>query len=249
MTEHFAQPSILGIVGGMGPLASAEFLRTIYRLHTGEPEQASPVCILHSDPTFPDRTKAIQEGRTGILADRLSRSVSDLVDLGASRVLIACITVHCVLADVPEHLQQRVVSLIDLTVGELLRSKVAPYLLLTTSGTRAARIFEGNEQWAAVADRVRFLVERDQEQLHEWIYRLKAGEPVEGCLDWIGSLASRYGAAGLVFGCTELHLLRDPIAARGGEARFGSLVDPLWIAARDLRKLLGRCGIEHGAEL
>lgn len=83
------------------------------------------------------------------------------------------------------------------------------------------------------------LEERDQEQLHAWIYRLKTGEAAAGpCLDWIGSLRHRYGAAGLIFGCTELHLLRELIAARGGEAGCGSIVDPLWIAARDLRKLL-----------
>lgn len=227
----------LGIVGGMGPLASAEFLRTIYRLHLTEPEQSSPACVLDSDPTFPDRTAAIQEGRTGILAERLSRSVAGLVGLGASRVVIACVTVHCVLAALPEPLRRKVVSLVDLTVDELLATAAGPFLLLATSGTRAARIFEGHERWPSVADRVLLLDEGDQERLHAWIYRLKTGEPGEPCLDWIGSLRQRYGAAGLVFGCTELHLLQQPIAARGGGC--GSIVDPLWAAARDLPKLLG----------
>jgi aspartate racemase len=239
MTDPSTQPPILGIVGGMGPLASAELLRTIYRLQIRDPEQASPVCLLHSDPTFPDRTAAIREGRTGILAERLARAVSDLVELGASRVLIACITVHCVLASLPARLRRTVVSLIDLTVDEIARSETGPFLLLTTSGTRDARIFESHERWDSVAGRVRFLDDEDQERLHAWVYRLKAGEPGEPCLDWIGALPGRYGAAGLVFGCTELHLLWEPMAARGGEARAGSVVDPLRIAARDLPKLLG----------
>jgi aspartate racemase len=235
-----AQPPILGIVGGMGPLASAELLRTIYRLHICDPEQASPVCILHSDPTFPDRTAAIREGRTGILAERLARAVTDLEEVGASRVLIACITVHCVLGSLPARLRRRVISLIDLTLDELLNSGTGPFLLLTTSGTRDARIFESHERWETVAGRVRFLDDQDQERLHAWVYRLKAGEPSAPCLDWIGSLAGRYGAAGLVFGCTELHLLWEPIVAGGGEARCGSIIDPLRIAARDLPRLLSR---------
>jgi aspartate racemase len=243
MSERSTEPergSILGIVGGMGPLASAELLRTIYRLHTAVPEQASPTCILHSDPAFPDRTAAIREGRTEVLAERLSRVVADLVARGASRVVIACVTVHCVLASLPAPLRQRVISLIDLTVGELLSAGTGPFLLLATSGTRAARIFERHELWGAVAERVRPLEERDQEELHAWIYRLKVGEPGEPCLDWLVSLRRRYGAAGLVFGCTELHLLREPIAARGGESCCGRIVDPLWIVARDLPKLLTR---------
>lgn len=234
--DHRKGP-ILGIVGGMGPLASAEFLRTIYRLHLGEPEQGSPACILDSDPTFPDRTMAIREGRTEVLAERLERSVADLVALGASRVVIACVTVHCVLASLPEPLRRKVASLIDLTVDEILVSGEGPFLLLATSGTRAARIFESHERWPSVAERVLALDEPDQERLHEWIYRLKTGEPGEPCLDWIGSLRERYGAAGLVFGCTELHLLHACIAARG-DAGCGIIVDPLWAAARDLPKLL-----------
>jgi aspartate/glutamate racemase len=109
---------------------------------------------------------------------------------------------------------------------------------LATSGTREARIFESHERWAAVAKHVRFLDDSDQERLHEWIYRLKTGEAAEPCLDWLVSLRHRYGAAGLVFGCTELHLLRGLIAARGGEASCGTIVDPLWVAAQNLKKIL-----------
>ena len=55
----------LGILGGMGPLASAKFLSTVYRLNLVEPEQEAPNCILLSDPSFPNRTKAILAGNTG----------------------------------------------------------------------------------------------------------------------------------------------------------------------------------------
>ena len=53
---------LLGILGGMGPLASAEFLKTIYEYGTRDLEQRSPACILYSDPTFPDRTQTIVNG-------------------------------------------------------------------------------------------------------------------------------------------------------------------------------------------
>ena len=47
--------AVWGIMGGMGGLASAEFVRTIYEYNAREIEQDSPVLILYSDPTFPDR--------------------------------------------------------------------------------------------------------------------------------------------------------------------------------------------------
>ena len=53
---------VLGVVGGAGPLASAEFIKTIYECSLGEREQEAPVVLLYSDPTFPDRTEALLAG-------------------------------------------------------------------------------------------------------------------------------------------------------------------------------------------
>ena len=241
MLDDLAHPGrgpTLGIVGGMGPLASAEFLRTVYRFHLGEPEQASPCCILSSDPTIPDRTAAIREGLVEVLAERLAQAVADLLTAGATRVVIACVTVHCVLPMLPEPLRRNVVSLLDLTIDELLTSDDGPFLLLVTTGTRSARIFENHQRWREVAPRVLLPDEQDQKQLQAWIYELKSGMPAAIRLDWLESLRGRYGAAGLVFGCTELHLLQELIANGGKEADLGRIIDPLWIAARDLPRIL-----------
>jgi aspartate racemase len=232
------QIPILGIVGGMGPLASNELLRTIYKLHLTEPEQGSPRCVLSSDPTFPDRTSAICDGRIDLLSERLTRAVADLLAMGCSRVVIACITAHCALPFLPEPLRRRIVSLLDLTVSELLACGPDSFLLLTTRGTRIAQLFERHAHWGEVAGRVLFPDAVDQERLHAWIYRLKGGDSGDACLDWLGSLRDRYGVAGLVFGCTELHLLQEPLAARGKGDEAGRIIDPLWVTARDLYRLL-----------
>jgi len=236
VTEPAGSP-VLGIVGGMGPLASNEFLRTIYRLNLAEPEQGSPRCLLDSDPTFPDRTTMIREGKVEQLAKRLEATVENLVTAGAAKIVIACVTVHCALPLVPEPLRRRVVSLLDLVIDELLTADDVPYLLLATSGTRQARIFESHQRWSEVADRVVFPGEQDQERLHTWLYQLKAGDSGAACREWLASLPERYHAAGLVFGCTELHLLRNAFERDDKGPR---IIDPLWTAARDLPALLER---------
>src|SRR5260221_377430 len=105
---------MLGILGGMGPLASAEFLKTIYRLNLSGSEQEAPSCVLLSAPSFPDRTAAILNGSTAILVTRLTQALEELASLGAERIVIACVTIHHLLPDVPERLRRRVVSLLDL---------------------------------------------------------------------------------------------------------------------------------------
>jgi aspartate racemase len=221
----------LGILGGMGPLASAEFLGTLYRLNVAEFEQDTPPCVLLSDPTFPDRTEAILAGSTQVLAQRLEEALQTLLDLGADPIVIACVTIHHVLPQVPEPLRRSVLSLLDLVADEVL---AAPRLrlLLATNGTRAARIFESHGRWHEIEAWTLFPGEEDQRILHDCLYRLKAGAPGDSCVAWLKTLQQRYGTEGFVFGCTELHLLHRYLERSPGE--LGDIIDPLWTVAREL---------------
>lgn len=228
---------LLGVLGGMGPLASVEFVSTIYRLNMIEPEQRAPALILHSDPSIPDRTTAILAGDTREVRARLTATLESLVASGAQRIVIACVTAHEMLPEIPEPLRSRVVSLLDLTIDEL-QAASGPYLLLSSLGTRRARIFERHPRWKGVAGRVIFLDDEDQHQLHQAIYRFKRYEPVEPLVPWLESLPARYGIEGLIFGCSELHLFQRPLAHRRGPGAL-RIIDPLFTAARNLSQLLG----------
>lgn len=227
----------IGVLGGMGPLASAELIHTIYRLNMVEPEQEAPSCLLLSDPSIPDRTTAILAGDTAELGRRLARALAELDRLGAERIVIACVTAHAVLAEVPAPLREKVVSLLDLAIAELAVSG-RPHLLLATNGTRRARIFERHPRWAEVAGQMRFLDAEDQHRLHELLYRFKQNEPLEPALPWLESLPAAYGVDGVVFDCTELHLFQRLLARREGATPL-AIVDPLMTAAREVPRLLG----------
>jgi aspartate racemase len=226
----------LGILGGMGPLASAEFLATLYRLYPSEREQEAPACLLLSDPSLPDRSEEILRGDLRLLAESVGSALERLVVGGADRIVIACVTVHAVLPTLPVALTRRVISLIDLAVDECLRAPM-PRLLLASSGARRARLFESHPRWAELATSIRFPAAGEQEELHRWIYRLKAHTPPEECVDWLDDLRQEHGAEESIFACTELHLLHR--AARPGRRGAGlAAIDPLLVAARDLRQLL-----------
>ncbi|HEV7669751.1 MAG TPA: aspartate/glutamate racemase family protein [Thermoanaerobaculia bacterium] len=228
--ESDAQP-LLGILGGMGPLASAEFLRTLYRYQPLEPEQRSLRTVMISDPSFPDRTEAILREETAELAHRLEAAIESLLALGAERVVIPCITIHHLVPALPAELRRRVDSLIDVVVEEVLARR-DPCLLLATTGTRAARIFERHERWRQVEPFIRTPTAAEQRDLHEWLYRLKKHGSAEECLQWLLGLAARHDVKGLIFGCTELHLLQRSLES----APLGGcwVVDPLLSIAQAL---------------
>lgn len=83
-----------GIVGGMGPLASAEFMKTIYEFGKKRPEQEMPAVVLLSDPSVPDRTECFVNGLSHLLIEKLETSIRQLDRLNVTHIVICCLTIH-----------------------------------------------------------------------------------------------------------------------------------------------------------
>lgn len=222
---------LLGVVGGLGPLASNEFLRTIYEYGLGAREQDAPRVVIYSDPSFPDRTESLLGGREELLVERLAEALAKLQTLGASRVVICCITIHHVLPRLPAELRGRVVSLLDVIFEELLARR-EPHLLLCTTGAREMRLFERHELWPRASEFVVTPDEEDQREVHSMIYRIKQSQDALLQLPFVESLLVKYGVGSFIAGCTEIHLLAKCFAA-DGEGR-GRCIDPLTHVARGL---------------
>ncbi|MFC4147345.1 aspartate/glutamate racemase family protein [Micromonospora mangrovi] len=217
------EQQILGVLGGMGPLASAAFVQTVYRLNPAPCEQDLPRVLLDSTPAFPDRTEAIRTGRDAELVRRLDVHLRRLVDAGAEAVVVACFTAHHFLPRLTPELLPRVRSLIDQTVHGLAH-RDGRYLLLCTDGTRQARVFPRHPSWPDVAGRVVWPDEGDQRGVHRTLYRMKRGGALAEAADLVSTLRSRYRCTGVILGCTELHLVGDRLVDRLGGPQ---VLDPL----------------------
>src|SRR5690348_3990253 len=123
---------MVGVLGGVGPLASAEFLRTIYEFGIRQREQDSPRVIMYSDPSFPDRTESLLSGETEQLLARLTAALQRLCDAGASRIIVCCVTLHYLLPQLPGHLRGRVISLIDVALGAVAEMQGRQLLFCST---------------------------------------------------------------------------------------------------------------------
>lgn len=220
----------LGVLGGMGPLVSAEFVRTIYEQPFDGPEQNAPHVILHSDPSMPDRTAAFLNGRADEVLERLVASLERLDREGVSRIVICCITAHYLLPRLPEALRARVVSLLDV-VADAIAARPERHLLLCTTGTRRLRLFETHARWDAMRDRLVMPDDEDQAEVHRTIYQVKEHTDVRGLVGLVERLLGKYGVRSFVAGCTEIHFASKRLggAPRAGAA-FGC-VDPLAIVA------------------
>src|SRR5579864_2349302 len=118
--ESMDRAEVWGILGGMGPLASAEFVSSIYRETPGSREQDLPNVILLSDPTIPDRTECLLNGKSDILLERLTAGLEALVSLGATKIVVCCMTIHPLFPQLQPELRNSIVSLLDVTLNAVL---------------------------------------------------------------------------------------------------------------------------------
>lgn len=208
-----------GVLGGMGPLASAEFLRTIYEESLTGPEQESPVVVLLSDPTVPDRTTCLLDGREEQLLKHFSSAMERLIGCGVDHVVIACFTIHPLVPRLPEAWRRKIISLVDVTL-ECVRSSDRRHLLLCTKGSRALGLFERHELWPVVKEKIVFPDDEDQELVHRMVYELKGSESAGLHIKFVEDMLRRYGVSSYIAGCTELHIFaKEHQRARGIDRR------------------------------
>jgi aspartate racemase len=105
------------------------------------------------------------------------------------------------------------------------------YLLLCTSGTRKVGLFEYHRLWNSTQDRIVLPSEKDQERIHELIYRIKQYKHCAADVEFLNELVQSYGVDSFIAGCTEIHVLVRDYGLAHGFAQSGPCVDPLMVVA------------------
>ena len=232
--EH--NKNLLGVVGGIGPLASAEFLKTIYEYSLGDNEQMSPAVVLYSDPTFPDRTETFLSGDDDVLIKRMIEAMRKLSELQVSTIVICCITMHHLLPRLPADLRKLIISLPDVIFEKILAEK-KKHLLICTTGARQLGVFQNHRQWSRAKDYVVLPDERDQAAIHhDLIYQLKRNRDINEMTAFVESLLSKYRVKSFIAGCTEIHLLAKHFLSSAGRQKGYHCIDPLSIIAQELAR-------------
>lgn len=200
---------IIGIIGGMGPLATADLFEKI-TLHTrAQRDQDHLRVLIDSNTGIPDRTAALLHGGEDP-NPRLTASAALLERMGAEVLVMPCNTAHCFYDAVAGAVNIPVLHMIRLTAQALSERGVAAAGLLATDGTIQTGIYQ--ETFAGTGIRLLTLEGADQQAIMDLTYRgVKAGNlrhdpaPARRAME---NLLSR-GAQTLILGCTEL-----PLAAK-----------------------------------
>jgi len=197
------------------------------------PEQQSPVVLVYSDPTFPDRTDAFLAGEAGAVLEQLTGALGALTRMGADRVVMCCMTIHHLLPQLPDELRASVVSLLDVCFDSLARAG-GRHLLISSTGTRRLRLFEGHARWEELSRHVVLPDEGDQYRIHrDLIYPIKNNPDLRELTPLLESLLAKYRVDSFIAGCSEIHMLAKHFLASGNRSSKHRAIDPLAILAHD----------------
>ena len=225
----------IGILGGMGPLATADLLRKI-TLHTKAACDGDHLRVfIDSNPAIPDRTAAILSGGPDPVPE-MTKALRSLEKCGADCIIMPCNTAHYFIPRLQALTATPFISMLEATA----RACAAQYpgktaAILGTKGTLRTRLYHD----ALAAQNVETLTpnETEQDELMRLIYGVvKANRPLAPETDAWASLLDGLCARGadyFILGCTELPLLADTLP------HPGPFIDPTAELARAAIRFCG----------
>lgn len=208
--------TVVGVIGGLGPAATALFLQLVVDLTPADRDQQHLDLVVLDHSTTADRTAAILDPSAPDPTASLTRDARRLEALGAAFISVPCNTAHHFFHELERTVSIPVVSIVDVTsraaydravqrVGD--RGGAPCVAVLATDGTREAGVYQ--DTLKSLGAQVILPDVPQQEQVMSVIYDgVKAGGPVdvEGLLGVVDALLAR-GADTVVMGCTELSVV------------------------------------------
>ncbi len=199
---------MLGVLGGMGPLAGATFMQRLTLLTPGTRDQDHIPTVLWSDPRVPDRTAARLAGGEDPLP-ALLRGIRGLEAAGCGAIAIPCNTAHGWFEGMQAETRLPILHIVEAATDELLRLGVAAGTigLLATKGTLAMRLYQERLEGRGY-DVITPAPEEMDRAVMPAIDQVKANRVAEAyapLAEAAMALVAR-GAKAVVLGCTEIPL-------------------------------------------
>ncbi len=207
MTERTTD-RVLGVLGGMGPLASAVFMTRLTLLTPAERDQDHIPAVLWSDPRVPDRGAA-RAGTGPSPLPALVRGLQGLEAAGCGAVAIPCNTAHGWIDGMRAATKLPILHIVDAAVTDLVRQGVGPgpVGIMGTAATLAMRLYQDRlaaRGWPCLEPTAHEMTAL----VSPAIAAVKANRVAEAyapLAEAVGLLRDR-GARAVVLGCTEIPL-------------------------------------------
>lgn len=196
----------LGIIGGVGPLATAYFMDMLVRMTDADTDQQHPEILIHSAPSIPDRTAYILGKSDESPLDKVVSIAKGLESQGVSHIATPCITLHYFHDEISRMLGIPLVNAVSVTDEHLCENGIHTAGIMATDGSVKGGVFDRffqNTKCVYPSSQMQALV-------MDIIYGcVKSGKPVDmEKFDAVAGELREKGAQCIVLGCTELSVIK-----------------------------------------
>jgi len=201
-----------GVLGGMGPLATVDFMSNVISLNPIQTEKDHIHLIVDQNPHVPNRqikTSAQRNKISSLLAERAMK----LEAAGADFLVMPCNTAHMFADAIKKVISIPFLNIVEETVAEISRyhSKKTTVGIMATSACLESMIY----QEGLVNANRNFIIpnERIQKKCMQIIFSIKDGRDIKSMQKEMKQVAEHLIAMGaeiIIAGCTEIPLvIRD----------------------------------------
>ncbi|MFJ7952058.1 aspartate/glutamate racemase family protein [Lysinibacillus sp. NPDC096418] len=197
----------LGIIGGVGPLATMFIGEMIVRRTKAAKDQEHVHTIIDNDTNIPDRTAYILDNTNENPVPVLVEDAKKLASVGADMIVIPCNTAHTFYEELAEGSPVPVLHMIRETAKRAHELGAQRVGILATTGTLTSRMYQNALQEYGITPVVpdAGMKEKVMSIIYDYV---KAGKDVTK-EDWqpIEDAMLALGCDRIILGCTELSIV------------------------------------------
>lgn len=205
------EKKVLGIIGGVGPLATMLLGEMIVKRTKAKTDQQHVNMVITNNTSIPDRTTYILDRSKANPVPVMISDAAKLKSIGAEVLAVPCNTAHSFYQDIHQGADMQVLHMINETAKRAAQIGAKKVGILATTGTLTASVYQLACQHAGVQPVVPD--EETQELVMSVIYDdVKAGRPVD-FLKWqqIINKLEELGCDRIILGCTELSIVKKEL--------------------------------------
>lgn len=198
----------LGVIGGLGPMATSYFLQLITQMCDAHTDQEHMEILIHNKPSIPDRTGYILNHDMPNPIPEIISIGKELKACGADLLAVPCITAHYFHDELEREVGLQVINAIEETIVYLKERGIKQVGILATTGTIRTELFQNVLKKYNMRGIVPDM--EGQKLIMSIIYdNVKAGKEVD--MERFFGVADelfKRNAQVVILGCTELSLLK-----------------------------------------
>jgi aspartate racemase len=197
-----------GIIGGLGPMATAYLLQLIVDMTDAATDQEHLDAIVFNRPTVPDRTAYILDNTKPSPVPPMVDMAQKLESLGVCAIGTPCVTAHSFHEELQRSVNVPFIHMVQETAAYLKAAGCKKAGIMATTGTVRMGLF----QTALAENGVAFALpdEEMQQNVMSLIYdNVKAGLPADmEKFRAVSDHLRQEGCDAIILGCTELSIIK-----------------------------------------